>query len=371
MTKNDIIDILNKYAGLKAREIAKKLCMDKTVVNSILYGNDELFTCDDSYRWFLKEKNSVIIPFPENTWVDSVGFENSIKKAGCLLSSPYQSIDFVVTNDCKILLDAASRLLALCNQLVENGKIITINFIPCDSTRTYFDRIGFMQQLDKRIIVLPERPSVSAATIYKGNSDAVVEFGEIDPKHPDETIPKMLKNQFILHAGEHYSDAAFTIFSELFGNVCEHSNTPIPGFAALQKYSKPCPHIQTVVSDSGDGIVGTLRPILAKHYPILAAKYCFDDPMSEVLLLKEVLEQGRITQTGCSKSTGRGLGLKRSQEYAVQYNADISVRQETFELKLCYRSGNLISWHHFISLPKIMGTHVCFDFILDQKSTSG
>lgn len=365
MTKNDVIDILQKNAGLKAREIAKKLSMDKTVLNSILYGNNELFTCDDSYRWFLKEKEKVIIPLAENTWVDSGDFENSLKKAGCLLSSPYQSFEFIVTKDCKILLDAASRLLALCNQLVENNKKVKINFLPCDSTRTYLDRIGFMQQLDKRVIVLPERPSISAATTYKGNSDAVVEFGEIHPDHPDETIPKMLKNQFVLHAGEHYSDAAFTIFSELFGNVCEHSNTPIPGFAALQKYNKPSPHIQTVVSDSGDGIVGTLRPILAKHYPKLAAKYCFDDPMSEVLLLKEVLEQGRITQTGCAKITGRGLGLKRSQEYAVQYNANISVRQETFELNLLYRSGKLMDWHFTVSMPKIMGTHVCFDFILD------
>ena len=325
MTTNDIIAILQKNSGLKARDIAKKLNADKKEVNSILYGESEIFVCDDAFKWFLKEREDVKILFPENTWVDSDAFESSLKNLGCLLSSTCKSVEFVVTTDCKILLEAAARLLALCNQLVMNNKKVTINFLPCDSTRTYFDRIGFMQQLDSRVLVLPERPAISAASTYKGNSDAVVEFGAIHLDHPDLAIPKMLKNQFVLHAGEHYSDAAFTIFSELFGNVCEHSNTPIPGFAALQKYKKPRPHIQTIVSDSGEGIVGTLRPVLAKHYPKLAAKYCFDDPMSEVLLLKEVLEQGRITQTGCAKSTGRGLGLKRSQEYAVQYNADISV----------------------------------------------
>lgn len=370
MTKKDVIDYLQKNSRQKAKEIAKQFFVDKSAVNSLLYGDSDTFVCDDLYRWSLKEKKSITIPFQEFTWVSSEEFELSLSSVGCLFSSQCENIEFIVTNECKILLDAASRLLALCNQLVKRNKKITINFLHCDSTRTYFDRIGFMQQLDSNVIVIPERPTVSAATIYKGNSDAVVEFGSIYIDNPDSTIPKRLKNQFVLHAGDIYSDAAFTIFSELFGNVCEHSNTPIPGFAALQKYKKPRPHIQTVVSDSGDGIIGTLRPILSKHYPNLAKKYCFDDPMSEVLLLKEVLEQGRITQTGCSKSTGRGLGLKRSQEYAVQYNADISVRQETFELKLCYRSGNLISWRHSISMPKIMGTHVCFDFILDQKSTS-
>jgi len=139
----------------------------------------------------------------------------------------------------------------------------------------------------------------------------------------------------------------------------------------LQMYKYPRPHIQTVVSDSGDGIVGTLRPVLEKHYPQLALKYCSDDPMSGVLLLQEVLENGRITQIGCAGDTGRGLGLKRSQEYAIRYNADISVRQDTFELKLSYRSGKLLKEVHNINMPKIQGTHVCFDFYLDGSTRSG
>lgn len=365
MNKNDIIKLLRKNSGLKAREIAKRLNADKKDVNSILYGYSEEFSHDGEFRWSLQENGDVQILFPENTWVDSDAFEASLKNAGCLLSTQCKSIVFIVTKECKILLEAAARLLALCNQLAVIKKKVTIDFSSCESTRTYFDRIGFIQHLDIRVHVLPARPAISAATTYRGNSDTVVEFGAIHLDDPDIAIPKMLKNQFVHHAGEHYSDAAFTIFSELFGNVCEHSNTPIPGFAALQKYKYPQPHIQTVVSDSGAGIVGTLRPVLLRHYPKLAEKYCFNDPKSEVLLLKEVLEKGRITQTGCAKKTGRGLGLKRSQQYAVQYNANISVRQETFELKLSYRSGKLRDWSYMISMPKIMGTHVCFDFILD------
>lgn len=364
MNKNDIIAILREASRLKAKEIAKKLQVDRTDINSILYKYTELFGCDGEYRWYLKKVKEVRVLFPDSTWVDSDAFEASLADAGCVLTSSCESVVFVVPTDCKILLEAAARLLAVCNQLADI-KNVTIDFSSCRSTRTYFDRIGFMQQLDARVEILPERPAISAATTYKGNSDAVVEFGAIDIDDPDTSIPEMLKDQFVVHAGEKYSVAAFTIFSELFGNVCEHSNTPIPGFAALQKYSYPRPHIQTVVSDSGDGIVGTLRPVLAKHYPNLAAKFPFSDPMSEVLLLKEVLEKGRITQTGCPVESGRGLGLKRSQELAVRYSADISVRQETFELKLSYRSGKLWRCSHKISMPHIKGTHVCFDFIVD------
>ncbi len=259
-------------------------------------------------------------------------------------------------------------MLALCNQLVLKGKKVTIDFSACDSTRTYFDRIGFLNELDLQVEVIPCRSNFSAADKYRGNSNAVVEFGKIDIEQPDKAIPRLLKDQFVVHAGAKYELAAFTIFTELFGNVCEHSNTPIPGFAALQKYSYPRPHIQTVVSDSGDGIVGTLRPVLAEHYPDLAAKFKETDPMSGVMLLKEVLENGGISQVQCSDDNGRGLGLNSSQGYAVKYNADISVRQETFELKLSYRGGKLLQFAHTLEMPKIKGTHVCFDFFLTKPS---
>lgn len=222
--------------------------------------------------------------------------------------------------------------------------------------------MGFFDHLDERVSVLPSRPELSGAEIYKGNSNAVVEFGAICPKKPDETIPEQLKNSFVFYAGEKYSLAAFTIISELFGNVHDHSETPIPGLVALQMYKGKHPHLQTVVSDSGKGIIGTLVPVVEQIYPELAQTFDFTDPESRVLLVKKVFENGGITQTG---EKARGLGLKRSQEYAIKYNANISVRQENFELKLFYRKGELRSSDHTLDMHTIRGTHVCFDFFLD------
>jgi len=364
MYRQQIVRILQEHPGLKAKDIGKKIGADKSAINSTLYAHRDEFSKDEEHRWSL---NVVKVVLAENSWVDGDSFEKSLKSAGCVISCACKSIVFVVTHDCKILLEATARLLALCNQLVYLGKTVTLDFSACGQTLSFFNRIGFLDLLVKEVQVLPSRPKNSAADRYRGNSEKVVEFGSINLANPDKDIPWLLKEQFVIHAGEAYSLAVFTIFSELFGNVCEHSNSPIPGFAALQKYEHP-PHIQTIVSDSGDGIVGTLRPILDKHYPKLAAKYKPDDPKSDVLLLKEVLERGRITQ---SEETGRGLGLKTSQGYAVKFSADISVRQETFELKLSYRGGKLSRWGHVVGMPKIRGTHVCFDFFLDYPLQSG
>lgn len=364
METQEITAILMASPKLKAKEIAKKLGKDQKEINALLHRNLQAFIQDGEFRWSVKETDVINVVF-KGKWVDCKLFERSLKISGCLLTSPCQSIIFLVTKDCKILLEAAARLLALCNQLVLSKKNVTIDFNSSVLTMTYFNRIGFIDQLNPLVTVFPARPKVSAANKYRGNSSNVVEFAAIEVGKLDKNIPRLLKDQFVVHAGNKYTIAAFTVFSELIQNIFDHSNTPISGFAALQKYDYPKPHIQTIVSDSGDGIVGTLWPVLGKHYPELAAQYRADDPKSGALLLKHVLENGQITQCGCGKGSGRGLGLKSSQACAVTYSADLSVRQETFELMLSYRGGKLHHSGYTLGMPKIWGTHVCFDFYLD------
>jgi hypothetical protein len=90
----------------------------------------------------------------------------------------------------------------------------------------------------------------------------------------------------------------------------------------------------------------------------------FSDPKSYPLLVREVFKRGRISQ---SSDEGRGLGLKRSGEVAASYDAIISVREGNFELKLTYKSGKIFKTDYELSLPKLMGTHICFDFILAKS----
>jgi len=357
--------ILRETPGIKAKDIAKKLAVEKSDVNSFLYAHVDFFQKDENHCWSLRGSEQRI-ELAANCWVDCHSFEKTLAAVGSPLDSNAKSFVFVVPDDCKLLLEASARLMALLNQIAHSGRTVTIDFTQCYATLKFLDRIGFFDQLNEKVIVLPQRPETSAATIYKGNNNVLVEFGAIDPIHPDETIPKQLKESFVAQAGTKYSQAAFTVITELFGNVRDHSKSPLPGFVALQCYkNRKLPHIQTVISDSGIGIVGTLIPILERKYPKIFRELASSDSPPEKLLLKKVFTLGEISQ---SDEQGRGLGLKSSSDAASKFDATILVRQERCEARFSYRNGQLRTFEFDGDMPRIMGTHICFDFLLDPKA---
>lgn len=355
--------ILGKSISLKARKLAQEIGVDRSELNSFLYKHTELYVINtENHEWSLVKPSELIINFPEVTWLDSDAFEQSLNKAGSPLDSTANKVTFVLGAKSSIMLEAASRLLALCNQLVMIGKTVTVDFSATKSTLHYFDRCGFCDRLDIAVNVLPSRPVESKAKTYKGNNENLIEFGEIDPKNIDSKVVEDLQKSFIFHAGSQFQTLALTVISEPFNNVHDHSSSPINGFAALQKYQGKQTHIQTVVSDSGIGIAGSLRPVLQNKYPKLEMKFSPRTIKTDILLIKEVFEKGGILQVD---DADRGLGLNRTFELAVKYNANISIRQENFELKIYYRNGVLKNFSQSDNLVKILGTHFCFDFFLD------
>jgi hypothetical protein len=356
---------LLKHPGLKGKALANQLNVDRKLVNKTLHDYKEIFFQDENFQWFLLPQNELRVELGDHRWLTATDFEKALSANASPLDSDCQKITFVVASDCKILLEALARLLALCNQLAHANKLVSIDFSDCRQTLSYLDRIGFFDHLCETIEVFPRRPTSSKATTYEGNNDGVVELRAIDPFEPNQDIPSLLRNSFVRCAGDQYSVAAFTVLSELFGNVKEHSASATAGFAGLQFY-KGGNRIQTVISDSGRGIVGTLAPILRKKYPLVASK--IDKSLLEprVALLREVFSCGGLSQVN---DTGRGLGLKRSGELAQKYNATITIRQESFELEVSH-SPKGISFKHTLNLTKIAGTHICFDFILDPHAKS-
>lgn len=371
--KEKIEQILSAEPGLRGRQIARKLNLDRKEVNSYLSKQDGFFFKDENHCWFIVQNDLMEIHFDGVTWIDGLALDRSISNAGSPLESECSSIHFIVPEGCKIFLEAEARLLAYSNQSIHLGKSVVIDFNDCHETLSWFNRNGFFEMLHEAVVVKPNRPMYSSAELFKGNSEAVYEFGEVDPLNLDEDIPQRLKHSFVSYAGDKYSQPAFTVLSELFGNVRDHSESPISGYIALQHYkgfkgrgvnSGVKPHIQTIVSDSGRGITGTLKPILEKRYPEIFKKLDFSDPESDPLLVFEVFKKGRISQ---SSDEGRGLGLKRSGEIAASYDAIITVREGCFELKLTYKSGKLSKANYELNLPKLMGTHICFDFFLARS----
>lgn len=352
--------ILERQPGQKAKAIADQLRLDKTEVNRVLHFNKDLFVQDDAFEWSLR---ALRVDLGSERWLDANSFENALLTAGSPLDSKECRVTFVIGEGCKPLLEALARLLAICNQLVSSGKSVSLDFSASKSTLSYLNRIGFIDLLLEHVQILPKRPKRSTAATYEGNNDGVVELRRIDHIDPDSDIPTLLRKSFVSCVGDSYDVAAHTVLTELYGNVTEHSEAKTAGFAGLQYYAKGIPpHIQTVISDNGRGIVGTLMPVVAQRYPCVARKIAASKE-PQVELLKEVFLTGGISQVD---ESGRGLGLKRSGQFATKYNAIISVRQETFALTAKYK-GSKLDFTHRTNLARIAGTHICFDFVLDQS----
>jgi hypothetical protein len=366
--KQKIIKIVKSKPGLLGREIAKVLCVDKREVNSLLARDSAgLYQDKETFRWYPSIiAKQHILEFTSDSWICEDLFENTFKNTGCFFGNEAEEYIIRFPDKCKILLIAGARIIALANQCVHQGKKITLDFEQCGATRTYLDRLGFFDHLLAAVNVLPNRPSESRAKRYSGNSENLVEIAAINPQDLDESIPKTLTNTFIQLTDDKYRTPIFTVFSELIGNVRDHSNSPIMGFAALQRYKWPKEHIQVVVSDSGLGILQTLKVRLGEHYPDLYRKLDFSKKETDAALLQKVFVDGQLSQFGSNPDgAARGLGLKKSQDYAARYNADITIRQKTLELKLIYRNSQLFEAKPKFDLPILEGTQVCFDFYLN------
>jgi len=354
--------ILREFPDIKARSIASKLGVERSKVSSFLHENLDHFQQDQNYCWRLKS-TVLQIEFDSDCWIDCKKFEATLASVESPQESQINSVVFIIPKGCNLLLESIARLISLANQLAYKGKNVTIDFSKYRSSFTYVNRIGFFEHLHNKITILPKRPEFSGAETYKSNNDNLVELAPINPENLDKTIPERFKKVFVSHAGAKYEQTAFTVISELYDNVREHSKSPIPGLIGLQLYNNISPrHIQTVISDSGEGIAGTLNQILAKKYPDILEQMKAQDIDPDVFLIKKVFTKGEISR---SDDEGKGLGLKSTLNAASKFNATILVRQKTFEVKFYFRNGKLSKTIQQIEMPPILGTHICFDFILD------
>lgn len=358
--KESIQRLLAQRPLLKAKEIAKELGLLKKDVNAFLHGQRDRYCVDESYRWALIHGEEIDLTLPDR-WMNAEDFESLLLGAGEMLGAPQCAVNFIVPRDCKLMIDCTARLLSLMNQLALSGKSVVLDFTVSDPTKNYLDRAGFFDHLHERVTVLPSRPVLSAASRFQGQSNTLVEFGCVDPRTDNEDLVEELTEKFVQQASSSYRVAAFTVFSELVGNVREHSNSPLLGFAGLQKYTGKRSHIQTVVSDCGMGIADTLRPALRTHYPALFRQYGEKTLESDAGLVIAAMSSGNISRFGGA----RGLGFKSSREQAAKFHANFSVRQDRFSIRFEYRNGELVQAMPRLNLSPLKGTHICFDFFID------
>lgn len=292
-------------------------------------------------------------------WIDSAVLEEALatdigphhtEESAILVSVPARAA---------VMVDAGVRLLSLSNQLQSIGKRVTIEFSHDDhSTFGYLDRIGFFNELDKQIIVKPDRPRRSRSTLFHGTNEKVVEIVRLLPGKVDRGVPRRLEEALtssIKNAARRklVGAAAFDLFAELINNVEDHSRTGIAGYAVLQVYKNG---VRIAVSDSGLGLLDTLKKSLPEHYPHL-------QHLQTRELLMHALEEGGLSCHG----KGRGGGLKRCADHARVLEANLEIRTANHCLRV--RGKHWAKRENraqaSAKLPLLWGTHVVFDFKLD------
>ena len=293
-------------------------------------------------------------------WITGHLFEQALGLGPGPLRSTDDAVSFTVPAAGKLMVDASVRLLSLANQLSYIGKRVGISFSASDSvTVGYLSRIGFFDGLDAKVHVSPSRPRESLARRYRGHNAGVVEIARIQPGASDDDLPRRLSNSVLAamktnDRRDRLASMVYTLFGELMDNVYEHSGTPLDGFAVLQVYPKGnC--VRIAVSDSGKGLIDTLRPSLAAHYPRLINH-------SDTQLLVEVFRQG-LSRHG----RGHGAGLQRCASRAVEFGANLDVRLPISYVRIRAKAGayQYARAQVYDNCPLIWGTHIAFDIRLD------
>jgi len=300
-----------------------------------------------------------VVQLPQQ-WVNAAKLEAAFRACG----GPHQATAYVVKinfpTGCKVMVDAAVRLLSLANQLIASTRQVEMIFEQGEEgTMGYLNRIGFFDHLDPAVVIRPERPRYSGARRHAGRNVNLVEIARIAKDQRDPDLPIRLTDAVSAACSgrgdlPELSGAAFLIFSELIDNVFSHSSTQLDGYAALQVYSNGH-RLLVAVSDSGKGIMDTLRPALATEFPRLVQ-------LSDIDLLVEIFREG-ISRHG----PDRGCGLKGCAGKAIKFNAELDVRLPNQRILLVPAKGayqpNIA--HCYEDLPLLWGTHISFALSLE------
>ncbi len=300
------------------------------------------------------------IEFPRK-WITASHFEATLSSSGDPLMEPDMQVEVRVPNGCFIMVDAGVRLLSYLNVLAHINKAVVLDFEGGEEgTMGYLDRMGFFDCLDARVEVRPDRPIFSRAALYRGGNQSLVEFAKIRLGARNQELPRMLVDSLLDKVGETpvrgvLENAAFTMFGELIDNIFRHSRTELDGFAVAQYYGGKRNEVFIAVSDSGEGPMKRLRPILPQHYPDLV-----DSSESELLIAMFTRGVSRLRKA-------RHSGLVSAAHHALKFNSALDVRIPTTHLELLPAADGHYTAKGYVSskLPLIWGTHVAFNFRLD------
>ncbi len=179
--------------------------------------------------------------------------------------------------DTKLMIGACVRLLSYLHQLAAGGCSVALVGLSSWGLGGYLERMGFFDLLPADVEL---RMTRSANSHERGQHPALEEIVAIPPGVGiDRSLPVRLSDKLSAFAAddvrESLRQSSFTYFAELLDNVGRHGASQRPGWAALQVYTPAQGTrrmVEVTVADAGAGVLATLRPSLAQHYPSLASR---------------------------------------------------------------------------------------------------
>lgn len=290
--------------------------------------------------------------------MDGADFDSALMECpDVLLGSDRMTI--VVSARTALKVGCTLRLLSFSNQAVNAGVPVTLDFEAGEAgAMGYISRMGFFEHLDPRVCVLPHRPTIPRFQMYKGRNSGLVEIAAVSMEQVDKGLPGRLSDAVVdLYEGpdkDEFGGAVFTAFSELTQNIHLHSQSAIEGYAAMQYYARRRT-VEVAVSDSGVGILNTLRPALEERHHKYAS-------LPDSQLLFKAISEG-VSRNGESF----GCGLSASARQALKYRADFEVRLPSCRVNFLAADGQYRIQAAAVgtdSVPYLGGTHICFDYRL-------
>ncbi|WP_281948710.1 hypothetical protein [Vibrio parahaemolyticus] len=309
-----------------------------------------------------------LIPPPER-WLSAYCFEKILLKQN--FPTGYSKVDicFVIPEGVGFPLETIVRLLNVCNQLVDKGHKVQLEFANADcGLMGYCKYMRFFDNLDARIQVTPCPTTVECED---ADHPAVVKMEVLNCKRDltglAERLAKSIRNGIELNPEIELSDIDKnklerlhrTIITELINNVQEHSETQLNGFATMQVYGGKRPRASLVICDSGLGVFNTLKASEEPENAHYKHESCEN-------IIKRIFDEG-VTR---KKHDDGGSGLQTCFNKALKMNSDITIRTDCNQFRLF----KLADHNHPIDALKIndnfmdiKGTFLCFEIPLVNK----
>lgn len=295
-----------------------------------------------------KEKNT--------TWVSFYDFEMLLAEAKDSIFKNKKALTIVVQARANASINTLIRLLSVVNQLSDMGVKVTLNFSGLtNGLLGYCETIGFFQNLSDDVVIKSAK-DIQKTKRTKSSGNSYISINKISGDVFDRELPDKLATK-ITQKVPNISESLrselhiqfYTLFGELTKNVCQHSQTELNGFAALQIYKN---RAEIVVCDSGIGLLESLRPTLAAHNSAYRG-------FSDKELILEMLTNG----ISCKGKDEGGNGLMTCFRHAKRTNSDMHIRleEEYYHFYRVAEKSNLVdSLKVSDNLLALSGTFISF-----------